>query len=172
MCNSLAYPAMNLTHTAAHRGFGVSGPNPLCMPSGSYTSPGLHQRSPFAIQELLGLGQPQDTSRTSISSHPSEAPVISASTYIPRTLGAPVGPHTHQGTMSCLSDPAGTPSAHTFSHWRPNFMAFSGGHAQNMLNLGAPHNPMSQTHTDHSTGKSIFSIFDKQQKANFLKVDT
>ncbi len=146
----VAATMMNLAHaTAAHRGIGMSGPNHLGMsspPTGYTSAPGLHQRSPFAIQELLGLNQ-QDNGLPRPPHHTDT--VISASAYIPRSLG----PTTQ---AACLGDP--TAVHHSFTSWRPNFMPFSTSHThhQNMLNLGGqPH--MSQLHhhtTDNSTGES------------------
>lgn len=165
MCNTagLSFPAMNLTHTAAaaaaatHRGFGVhvSAPNPLGMTPGSYSTPtGLHQRSPFAIQELLGLGQAQDTARNPISTHNDS--VMSASSYaFPRTLQTPGTPGAAaQGACLTMADHSNaTPHSYSFSTWRPNFMAFSGNHAQSMLNLGAAQAHMAAAHADSNTGK-------------------
>jgi hypothetical protein len=150
MCNTgLPFPAMNLTHpAAAHRGFGVhvSAPNPLGVGTGSYTTPGLHhQRTPFAIQELLGLSHNDHSPRGSgITPHHNDS-VLSAS-YITRTLQPTM---TTQGSCLGVTD---MPGAHTFSSWRPNFM-FSGSHAQNMLNLGAAAHGLSGPHGDSSGGK-------------------
>lgn len=137
---------MNLTH----RGLGMSAPNPLCMTGpASYTSPALHQRSPFAIQELLGLNQ--DSHRT----HQEHQAVISASTYgLPRTLASHVTPGSP--TATCLAD-VSSPTSH-FPSWRPNFIPFSASHAhQNMLSLGAApqYSLNQQSPTDNSTGRSF-----------------
>ncbi|KAK2159336.1 hypothetical protein LSH36_154g01002 [Paralvinella palmiformis] len=159
MCNTgLPFPAMNLAHpAAAHRGFGVhvtAAANPLAVGSGSYSTTAAaaaalhHQRSPFAIQELLGLSHNEHHhGRVSgITPHPGDS-VLSAS-YISRTL-----PPTMTTQANCLSvaDPT-LPSGHTFSSWRPNFMSFSGSHAQSMLNLGAASHGLGPPHGDSSGG--------------------
>jgi hypothetical protein len=156
---------MNLTHpaaaAAAHRGLGMAGHNGLGMHAhGGYTTGhAVHQRSPFAIQELLGLTTQQDNVVTSrpLSHHHSDT-VISASSYIPRTLSGPMG----QG--SCLPDPNNP--THPYSSWRPGFMAFSAPHAaQNMLNMNLgpmsqptlpnPHSHSQTSPTSSHTGKNM-----------------
>ena len=145
----------------AHRGLGMTAPSPLCMPGGpgAYTgSPSLHQRSPFAIQELLGLNQ--HDSHRSTADHQA---VISASAYgIPRTLashGSPTG-----AGATCLADVT-SPGAH-FPSWRPNFIPFStAGHHQNMLSLGAPQYSLNQqSPTDNSSGKTLSLVTFKVTK--------
>lgn len=190
---AVAIASMNLAHAAsAHRaGFAAAvaaaGNGPLAAAAmhtaaGNYTAPPstFHQRSPFAIQELLGLGSQGTThhSGTSVAGENSPRggsaptdPVISVaavSSYLPRTL-----PCVSQA--SCLGDP--TPSPHTFPAWRPNFMhAFPGSTpSQNVLqSLGAaaasahpgapggPHpamlHPHHNPHTDPSSGKLFQNI--------------
>ncbi|ELU07642.1 hypothetical protein CAPTEDRAFT_211683 [Capitella teleta] len=179
---------MNLAHAAsAHRGFaaaaaaaaaGVTGNGPLAAAAihsaSTYVggAPTLHQRSPFAIQELLGLGSPSSSSQDSalnamsrsLVGHGSDS-VISVSTYMPRALqpGAIPGITSQAG---CLTDPAASP--HGFPGWRPNFMhAFpAGSPGQNVLqslNAAAAanshhvnavhHGGMHHPHTDPSTGE-------------------
>ena len=161
---------MNLAHPAHHRGLGVgvTAPNALGMgmPTGAYSSAGptLHQRSPFAIQELLGLNHAgQETPRPAAHHHHHPAhndSIISASTYIPRTMGVGVGCPSTQS--ACIGDP--NPS-HTFSSWRPNFMPFSTmstmstmstathPHHQSMLNLGGAQTAMHPSPGDSATGQ-------------------
>ena len=156
MCNTgLPFPAMNLAHpSSAHRGFGVhvSAPNPLmAVGAGSYTAPSLHhQRTPFAIQELLGLSHSDHSSRVSgITPHHNDS-VLSAS-YISRTLQPPMSA---PGSCLGVTDPT-LPGGH-FSSWRPNFM-FPGSHAQSMLNLGAAAHGLT-SHGDSSGGKDQYIV--------------
>ena len=74
---------MNLSHAVAHRGLAgmTGGPGSLGMPAapGSYHSPHtLPQRSPFAIQELLGLGQPQSAGDLQSAMHARASGISSA----------------------------------------------------------------------------------------------
>ena len=146
---------MNLAHPSLSRGLGMPGhQHPLSMAS-PYTNPAaLQQRSPFAIQELLGLNQQDSISRPT-PHNPHADPVISAAAaaaYIPRSLAPIVSP---QGPS--LSDQA------AFSSWRHNFMSqFSGVAAhsaaaaqQNMFhNLTSPHhNHMSPTSHESCSGE-------------------
>ena len=164
---------MNLAYATAHRGLGMAGPTALSMAPGPYTSPSIHQRSPFAIQELLGLGQQDSGARPPSMSHPTagaDSTVISASTYIPRSLGVGVGVgagHQHsvsQAVTTCLGEAAVAAAAvnanvspHSFPPtWRPNFMTFSGGSHHGLMNLGT--NPQSSLHPqqqDSNTGKCL-----------------
>lgn len=169
---------MNLAHPAHHRGLGVgvTAANALGMSIGPYssTAPSLHQRSPFAIQELLGLNHSgQESTRTPTAAHhhphhPAHSDsIISASSYIPRTMGVGVGVAgcpTSQTT--CLGD--GNPSHPSFPSWRPNFMPFStmstmsstGTHPHHqMLNLGASQTVMHPSPGDSATGEEMIPMF-------------
>lgn len=102
----------------------VSSTDSLGLTSGSYTThPALQQRSPFAIQELLGLGN---------SDSPKSRPVtqadvlLSTSAYISRPLGAP-------GHSTPFKDTNPIP----YSTWRPTFID-SLGSAANAFTLTAP----------------------------------
>ena len=166
---------MNLTHPA-HRGLpGFSAANALSMVGGTYpATSSLHQRSPFAIQELLGLGQPQDSghhlrhnSHLSAAAAAASETVISASSYIPRTLGGGLGPVSAvvSQTAACLNSADAVTSSHFTPSWRPSFMnAFSAGvtaHSpQTMIGLsGSQPSLLSPPNTgDVSTGKSNASI--------------
>ena len=161
---------MNLAHPALPRGLGLPGhQHPFSMAS-SYSNPAsLQQRSPFAIQELLGLNNQDSISRPT-PHNPHADPVISAaaaaaaSAYIPRSL-APIVNH----QTSSLSDQA------AFTSWRHNFMSqFSGAavHSaaaqQNMLhNLTSPphHSHMSPNSHDSGSGKHMgcFPLFNSIQ---------
>ena len=161
---------MNLAHAAAahaHRGLGGMGGPLAGMPTHSAyaTTPSLHQRSPFAIQELLGLNQPQESRPVHHPHHPHphQDSVISASSYLPRSLGG--GGHTIQtacapGSLTSQDLSAAAAAVHNpFSSWRPNFMSFPGAHAHpgNMLGLGGnQHHSMGPHSTDPSSGKSPF----------------
>ena len=189
---------MNLAHPAHHRGLGVgvTAANALGMGIGPYssTAPSLHQRSPFAIQELLGLnpgpspgsggGDSGGRVPTAAHHHPGHHPahhhhpsagdaggLLSASSYIPRTMGGAatlgVAAACHTSQAACLGDPASVASHHpTFPSWRPNFMPFStmstmstmstGSHPhQTMLNLGGSQAVMHPSPGDSATGKAI-----------------
>lgn len=139
---------MNLTHRSlgmAHSPFPTL-PTHFTPPVTSSMAAALHQRSPFAIQELLGLDNNRD----------------SAYPPLPRTPVSATSPTS--AAASCLGE--------AFSAWRPNFMAAAahaafgasaGGHhaagtgGQGMLSLGhmaaaaaAAHG--AQSPHDHDTG--------------------
>ena len=157
---------MNLAHAAAahaHRGLGGMGGPLTGMPTHSaYASaPSLHQRSPFAIQELLGLNQPQDSRSVHHPHHPHphQDSVITASSYLPRSLGGS-GHHIQTSCAPTLTSQdlsAAAASIHNpFSSWRPNFMSFPGAHTHpgNMLGIGGgQHQGMGPHSTDPSSGK-------------------
>jgi len=143
---------MNLTHpavaaAAAHRGLGMA-PGPLGMTSSigmsPYHSAALHARSPFAIQELLGLGQ-QDMSRAPhMSSLPHGADgMMPGSGCLSRSLASPV-----IAQEACFGgNPPGFPT------WRPNFMTFGGTHPQNVLSMGVSPYRVPRPPTDPGSGK-------------------
>ena len=149
---------MNLTAAPAHRGpLGMPAPNPLSMAAAGFTntpfgSPSVHQRSPFGIQELLGLSQHaaaavashDHSSRPLPVHHESVAGMLPVSSYLPRSLCTPATPaHTSVASAAppILSDPAVAPGGcppNAFTQWRANFMSFAAAssphaHAQNML---------------------------------------
>lgn len=121
----------------------VSSTDSLGLTSGSYTThPALQQRSPFAIQELLGLGN---------SDSPKSRPVtqadvlLSTSAYISRPLGAP-------GHSTPFKDTNPIP----YSTWRPTFID-SLGSAANAFTLTAPQRAL-MTKDPARPGKT-FSLF-------------
>ena len=177
---------MNLAPSPVHRGLGMPPPGPLSMAGFGATSPFSppavhhhhhHQRSPFGIQELLGLSQhavsaaaataaAHEHGRTPLAVPVSHDSVISAVTsYIPRSLcPTPVPPpSTAPTTHSVLTDRC---APHAFSSWRANFMQFAGAHGQNMFSQLANTSPASTangfvhhqhggggSHTDNSSGQ-------------------
>lgn len=145
---------MNLTHRSlcmAHPATFPSLPSHFSPPTSSSAAvaaaaaaTALHQRSPFAIQELLGL----DT--RSIDSSP----------YLPRSAHhpaahAPPPPPLPQPT---IQPPAGLGDA--FPSWRPSMMPFGavtpGGHpvSNGMLGLGSIHSAAAMHDHDNSTGNN------------------
>lgn len=127
-------------------------PGPLGMTSSIGMSPyhsaaALHTRSPFAIQELLGLGQ-QDISRAQhMSALPHAADgMIPGSGCLSRSLASPV-----VAQEACFAgNPAGFPT------WRPNFMAFGGTHPQNVLSMGVSPYRVPRPPMDPGSGKRCF----------------
>ena len=137
---------MNIAHPGVHpqRAIGMTSTGSMGMGFGSYgnTAPtSNHQRSPFAIQELLGLGHQQEANRRP-NQH--EA-MIQVSPYMQ-----------HPGSLSgghnqCISDPA---NAHGYNSWRSTFMAFSGQNVQNVLHLTNGQNTFNQQSVDIHSGKN------------------
>lgn len=120
---------MNLTHHTSPHHHAMSS---LMAGSGYGTAAPAQQRTPFAIQELLGLRQCDGARAPDI--------ISSAASYISRSLPA------HQS----LSDPHSMAASYAAS-WRQSFGvgAFGATHGQNLLGLGATH--PAQTHNEVST---------------------
>ncbi len=178
---------MNLAAAHAHhRGLGgVGGLGAMASMAGGggvypTTPSALHQRSPFAIQELLGLNGSQSAAESAARGGPGShhhhghhqqdtSAIISASSYLPRSLGGAGHPHgintsTCPGSLAA-QDPASAAAAamahnvNPFSSWRPNFMsAFPGQHpGQNLMSFGSHQGHLGGPHsTDMSSGEYMF----------------
>ena len=164
---------MNLAHApSAHRTLGMPGHPSLGMTPGGLSAspfsptapPMLHQRSPFAIQELLGLSQhhhpspvglPGDTSPR-IPANPHQEAIMSVSSYMPRsslpTSIIPSQAHTilaepHPSHPGAASPTSAAAAAAAFNSWRNNLVPFGSHHpSQHMLNLGGSPGSLGQTH--------------------------
>lgn len=146
------HPALNMG-VSAHGALGLTTPF-------SSSPASLHQRSPFAIQELLGLshahahqetGVRTCTGRTCGFQTADASSILSAaSSYIPRTLAA-----SHEHVLSSAN------SAISYSAWRPSFLSpfSSSGSSPNhvsMFGLSSSHQPnlSSNCSENNNTGKS------------------
>ncbi|KAK3092389.1 hypothetical protein FSP39_002227 [Pinctada imbricata] len=134
---------MNFAHhpSYAAAALGISGtlglptanfpPNSLPSVSEGQRERSLPQRTPFAIQELLGLGN-QESERTRVTQ--SDA-LISASPYLtPSLAGSLTAPR-----GSGIKDVSVTSSL-SYSTWRSSFINALNSTAHSMFNIGGPQN--------------------------------
>ncbi|KAL5008073.1 hypothetical protein ScPMuIL_013654 [Solemya velum] len=118
---------------AAHHGYptlGVTAAGNIGLTTSSFGgTPGatLPQRSPFAIQELLGLGN-QDVDRPRHHHHQGDA-ILSASAYLSPSLSNPL-------TSSPGSGFKDTTAALPYSSWRSTFISALNNSTQSMFGIG------------------------------------
>lgn len=121
---------------AAHHGYptlGVTAAGNIGLTTSSFPgTPGsvgatLPQRSPFAIQELLGLGN-QDVDRPRHHHHQGDA-ILSASAYLSPSLSNPLASSPGSGFKD-------SSAALPYSSWRSTFISALNNSTQGMFGIG------------------------------------